>query len=108
MIECHCRPKHELLDVFEPVTSVTEGLFFCSNSGLYLYENEGTNERTVTGDWKCLEMMKSIYCVFRYRRLNERKVSMRLIFQTAICYVSEVPKQTAEEFISGTSQCKSD
>lgn len=49
MIECHCRPTLELLDVFESVVAVTMKV---SNSGLNLYENEGTNERTATGHWK--------------------------------------------------------
>lgn len=49
MIECHCRPTLELLDIFASVVAVTMKV---SNSGLILYENEGTNERTATGHWK--------------------------------------------------------
>ncbi|KAG7237275.1 hypothetical protein INR49_032608 [Caranx melampygus] len=32
-----------------------EGLFLCSNFGSDLFENEGTNERTATGHWRCLD-----------------------------------------------------
>lgn len=65
MIECHCRPIPELLSVFESVVGCDyEGLCFGSNSGLNLYENEGTNERTATGHWKCLEMKKPLNIVF--------------------------------------------
>lgn len=35
-------------------------LFFCSNSGLNLCENEGTDGRTATGYWKCFKMKKPI------------------------------------------------
>lgn len=45
----------ELLDIFESVVSVT---MKTSSSALTLnwtYENEGTNERSATGHWKCLD-----------------------------------------------------
>lgn len=68
MIECHCRPTLELLGVFESVVECDyEGLCFCSNSGLNLYENEGTNERTATGHWKCFEMKKPLNSLYRER-----------------------------------------
>jgi len=64
MIACHCRAILELLGVSESVVGVTEGLCFCANPGLNLYDNEGTNERTATGHWTCLEMKKSLNIVF--------------------------------------------
>lgn len=73
MIECHCRPVPELLGVFESAVGCDdEGLCFCSNSGLNLYENEGTNGRTATRHWKCFEMKKPLKkSLYRERRLNK-------------------------------------
>lgn len=65
MIECYCIPILKLLGVFDSVVGCDyEGLCFCSNSGLNLYENEGTNERTATDHWKCLKMKKPLNIVF--------------------------------------------
>lgn len=54
MTECHCRPVLELLGVLNQQCDF-EGLSFAL-TGLNLCENEGTNKRTATGHWRCLQM----------------------------------------------------
>lgn len=64
----------ELLDIFESVVSVT---MKTSSSALTLnwtYENEGTNERSATGHWKCLD--EETFIVFTQGGQIKSKVSV--------------------------------
>lgn len=60
---------------------VSSSALYC---GLNLDENEGTDERTAMGHWKCLEHEETFkyFFVFKHGRLNKQKVSSLFSHET--------------------------